>query len=402
MSGEKLPTSFLPAELAAPAEVERQRAMLAASPLIAATMDGMLNFAMILNRQRQAVFVNKPFREFLAANGIEGIIGKRMGNLMGCKHPPESEGGCGTTEACARCGAAQSLAQALKGVESANECRILSHKVGEDLDLRISVTPLKHGGEDFLLMSLLDISSEKRRVVMERLFFHDIINTAGGVQGLLSLVEGSDPEDARTYVRSAARASDRMVEQILSQKDLAAAERGELEPKAAEFSSLEFLREVAGVFAAHEVARNKALSVSPACEDVLISTDRTLLSRVIGNLAKNALEAEPEGAAVTLDCRKSAAGAVFTVHNPAQMPEDSRLQVFQRSFSTKGAGRGLGTYSIRLLTEKYLKGKVSFTTGPEGTVFRAEYPASPCQPMTKSYHGRQYLRLPPARRGSRP
>lgn len=231
MTDQKLPTNFLPAEMAAPAEVERQRAMLAASPLIAATMDGMLNFAMILNRQRQAVFINKPFREFLAANGIDGIIGKRMGNLVGCKHPPESEGGCGTTEACARCGAAQSLAQALKGVEAASECRILSRKIGEDLDLKVSVTPLRHGGEDFLMMSLLDISSEKRRAVMERLFFHDIINTAGGVQGLLSLVEGAAPEEARTYVQSAARASDRMVEQILSQKDLAAAERGPGIPK---------------------------------------------------------------------------------------------------------------------------------------------------------------------------
>ncbi|MHB0994767.1 MAG: sensor histidine kinase [Elusimicrobiales bacterium] len=376
MSEQTLPTNFLPAEMAAPAEVERQRAMLAASPLIAATLDGMLNLAMILNRQRQAVFVNKPFREFLAANGIEGIIGKRMGNLVGCKHPPESEGGCGTTEACARCGAAQSLAQALKGVESANECRILSHTVGEDLDLRISVTPLKHGGEDFLLMSLLDISSEKRRVVMERLFFHDIINTAGGVQGLLSLVEVSDPAEARTYVRSAAKASDRMVEQILSQKDLAAAERGDLQPKAEEVSSLEFLREAAGLFAAHEAAKNKTLVLSPDCEDVRIRTDRTLLSRVIGNLLKNALEAESSGATVTLACKKSVAGAVFTVHNPSRMPEDSRLQVFQRSFSTKGAGRGLGTYSIRLLTEKYLKGRVSFSTGPEGTAFRAEFPAS--------------------------
>jgi signal transduction histidine kinase len=116
--------------------------------------------------------------------------------------------------------------------------------------------------------------------------------------------------------------------------------------------------------------------VAPDCDDVRLQTDRTLLARVIGNLAKNALEAEAAGAAVTLNCKKSGSGAVFTVHNPSQMPEDSRLQVFQRSFSTKGAGRGLGTYSIRLLTERYLKGKVSFSTGPEGTTFRAEYPAS--------------------------
>ena len=56
-------------------------------------------------------------------------------------------------------------------------------------------------------------------------------------------------------------------------------------------------------------------------------------------------------------------------------PREVQLQVFQRSFSTKGENRGLGTYSIRLLTERYLKGQVSFTSSPEtGTIFTAAYP----------------------------
>ena len=52
-----------------------------------------------------------------------------------------------------------------------------------------------------------------------------------------------------------------------------------------------------------------------------------------------------------------------------------RLQIFQRSFSTKGAGRGLGTYSVKLLSERYLKGAVGFrSTHAEGTRFFARYP----------------------------
>jgi signal transduction histidine kinase len=376
MPEEKLPTSYLPAELAAPGEVERQRALIEVCPLVAEILDEMLNFVLVLNRQRQAVFANKPLREFLAAHGIEGLIGKRMGSLMGCKHPPEAEGGCGATEACRRCGAAQALELALNGSQASRECRILSRSAGEELDLLVSAKPLRVNGEEFLLLSLLDISADKRREALERLFFHDIINTAGGVQGLLNLMESSEPGEIKTYLTPAAKASDRLVEQILSQKDLAAAERGELQPRSEEISSAEFLAEVAGLFAAHEVAKSKRLLVDPGCEDVRFRTDKTLLSRVIGNLAKNALEAEPPGAVVTLGCKKKEDGAVFFVHNPARMPDDARLQVFQRSFSTKGPGRGLGTYSIRLLTEKYLKGKVSFESGPGGTVFTVEYPAA--------------------------
>jgi sensor histidine kinase regulating citrate/malate metabolism len=61
------------------------------------------------------------------------------------------------------------------------------------------------------------------------------------------------------------------------------------------------------------------------------------------------------------------------VKNDQVIPEDIQKQLFQRSFSTKGTGRGIGTYSIKLLTENYLKGKVSFVSNEtDGTVFSIE------------------------------
>jgi len=57
------------------------------------------------------------------------------------------------------------------------------------------------------------------------------------------------------------------------------------------------------------------------------------------------------------------------------MPLEVQRQLFTRSFSTKGTGRGLGTYSIKLITEKYLQGTVSFVSNEEqGTVFTVRYP----------------------------
>jgi signal transduction histidine kinase len=58
------------------------------------------------------------------------------------------------------------------------------------------------------------------------------------------------------------------------------------------------------------------------------------------------------------------------------MPESVRLQVFKRSFSTKGSDRGLGTYSIKLLTENYLGGEVGFASEEgNGTTFWVKLPA---------------------------
>jgi sensor histidine kinase regulating citrate/malate metabolism len=57
------------------------------------------------------------------------------------------------------------------------------------------------------------------------------------------------------------------------------------------------------------------------------------------------------------------------------MPEDVQLQVFKRSFTTKGKGRGLGTYGVKLLNERCLKGEVGFESSKgRGTTFFARYP----------------------------
>jgi sensor histidine kinase regulating citrate/malate metabolism len=91
-------------------------------------------------------------------------------------------------------------------------------------------------------------------------------------------------------------------------------------------------------------------------------------------MVKNALEASKKGERVTLGCKEVENGIEFFVHNPDYIPPRIQLQIFNRSFSTKGKNRGLGTYSMKLLTEKYLQGRVSFVTDKEkGTTFFAKF-----------------------------
>jgi sensor histidine kinase regulating citrate/malate metabolism len=58
------------------------------------------------------------------------------------------------------------------------------------------------------------------------------------------------------------------------------------------------------------------------------------------------------------------------------MNDDIKLQVFQRSFSTKGKNRGTGTYESKLLVSRYLKGEISFTSNKDGTTFQIRLPLS--------------------------
>jgi sensor histidine kinase regulating citrate/malate metabolism len=134
------------------------------------------------------------------------------------------------------------------------------------------------------------------------------------------------------------------------------------------------LDEMVEVYRHHEAAEGRIILIAGDSEEVFFESDRTLLGRVLGNMIKNALEAAGKGEAVSVSCRRSAQGVEFHVHNPGFMPGESQLQVFRRSFSTKGRDRGLGTYSMKLLTE-YLQGEVSFSSSEEkGTLFVARYP----------------------------
>jgi signal transduction histidine kinase len=92
-------------------------------------------------------------------------------------------------------------------------------------------------------------------------------------------------------------------------------------------------------------------------------------------MLKNALEATDFGGTVRAGCFGVDGYAVFEVRNDRVMSEETRLQIFKRFYSTKGRGRGVGTYSIKLLTENYLGGRAWFESDERvGTVFRVAIP----------------------------
>lgn len=367
-------TYFLPAARAPRAEVMRQHALLAGEPLVRDLLDSSLSLTMILNEERQAVLLNEAFRSRLGLADADEALGARFGESLGCRIAAQAPSGCGTSEACRDCGAARATLSACKGRTAVKPCRVQTEVCGEDLSLLTRVSPFAYKGERFLLLSASDLEHELRRRELEQIFFHDVLNTASGVQGLLQFMQDA-PEEAGKCLPIARRASDTLIEELLSQRDLAAAETGELKLNLTEVKTGPFLAQIAGLFAKHPLAKDRRVLVEPGRESLNLPTDATLLSRVLVNLIKNALEATPAGSGVTISCRREGGLAVFLVHNPGGMPPEVRHQVFQRSFSTKGAGRGLGTYSIRLLTEKYLGGEASFDTDPgRGTTFRVAYP----------------------------
>ncbi|MDP2852458.1 MAG: HAMP domain-containing sensor histidine kinase [Gallionella sp.] len=186
-----------------------------------------------------------------------------------------------------------------------------------------------------------------------------------------------DTENEKQFKTVLHRYAHRLADEVEAQRDLAAAENNDLHLQAGPCASLALLDEVAAFYNNGGNDQTSRVEIADDAVAMEFFTDPRLLHRILINMTKNAVEASPPEAVVRLGCERAGNDLEFWVHNQGCMPENVQLQIFQRSFSTKGSGRGLGTYSIKLLGERYLKGRVSFTSSPEkDTTFRFRCPCN--------------------------
>ena len=340
-------------------------------------LNSLPDMTVVLNEQRQIVFINDSLLHFVGARDAESVYGKRPGEALGCLHSHLTEQGCGTTPFCKGCGAAQAiLASQRHHAKSIKECHLIRED-GDALDLRVFAAPYEENGAHFTLFTIVDISHENRRKALERIFFHDILNTAGGLQGLAEFMAGDAESAANPNLAGmVADLSKSLVDEIKAQQILLHAEHNELTPQSLPIQAKALLEQLLRIYQAHDITRLKELRLLSCGEDCELLSDPVILQRIVGNMLKNAIEASHHGSSVEVGCRKTAANEVtFWVRNANCMRPDVSMKVFKRSFSTKGKGRGLGTYSMKLLGERYLKGKVTFTSDEErGTIFSITLP----------------------------
>ena len=99
-------------------------------------------------------------------------------------------------------------------------------------DFEVTATPFIYKSKHYTILSLIDISSEKRRKALERIFFHDVINTAGSLRGVLGLLkEPENKSSINEYLELAENINEVLIEEILLQRDLLSAENNDLKVK---------------------------------------------------------------------------------------------------------------------------------------------------------------------------
>jgi putative PEP-CTERM system histidine kinase len=131
---------------------------------------------------------------------------------------------------------------------------------------------------------------------------------------------------------------------------------------------------------ADAVDSKRAFKLRPALElppaPLRVRAERERLTRAIGHLLQNALEATPPSGQVTLRAFEDSGQAIIEIIDTGSGMDDEfiRTRLFQPFDSTKGAGMGIGAYECRE-TLRVLGGTVEVDSTPgRGTRFRLSLP----------------------------
>jgi signal transduction histidine kinase len=370
-----LETHFAPAERSDPESLARLAALAVTDPVIKTVLEAVGGYLMVLDEHRQILAANRELLTGLKLQPGDLLVGQRPGDALGCVRAQTGPGGCGTSLHCRHCGAVLAiLAAQTTNQATTGECT-LAHRDGERLacaQYEVKVTPLTLSGQTVLACVLHDITATRRRELLERVFMHDTRNVLAGLQAWSEQLREETPSEAAQNV---VRLVEQLLREVDSQSVLLRAELGDLRAHMRPVRVNHVMEALDTMFRNHPCSEGKDLLAQRAPEDQTLTTDESLLVRVLVNMVKNALEASPPGSQVRVWFECTVGGSAFHVHNPGIIPPSVAHHIFQPHFSSKGRSRGFGTYAMRLIGENCLGGRVSFVTDPvAGTQFSIELP----------------------------
>ncbi len=369
-------TYFAPAERANEKEIATEIEIASKNPLVSGLLHSISGLLAVLDKNRQIIALNDSFLEMLGIDDPAKALGLRTGEALQCIHAHDEPAGCGTTKFCSTCGAAIAIVSSLgqdKPVEKI--CALSANRGGKEVDIALLVRshPIKIDKEKFLLLFLQDITKQQQRAALERTFFHDVNNMLYMLVGASELLVLEEPSE---LAKTVYQASLRLTKEVAIQRCLSQSASCDYLPVWLELTTGQIFEELHSFFANHPAAAGKNISISENYPVVSIKIDISLLLRILCNMIINALEATAKNGEVKIWLEHEDGFLSFCVWNAQEIPQDITNRIFQRNFSTKEqAGRGIGTYSMKLLGEKILGGHVSFKTSKkDGTIFKYTYP----------------------------
>jgi signal transduction histidine kinase len=249
-----------------------------------------------------------------------------------------------------------------RGIVQANAAARLLLGDADELDIspssrgarRVHASTVTIGGETFTVVSLPELRRETPDASRERLFLHDISNTAMTIGGFLSLFHDAEPGEAKDSLDRLEHLARRLGRQIDYQRALLQAEAGELQLQATEVTPAAALQAAVDALVDLPTPTGRRLEIDGSPEEPAIVTDAVVLERVLVEMLRSALEAAGEGGTVRAWVESVPGGCEFRVWSDGSAAPDG--------------ARPHATHTMRLFGERHLGGQVDVSAEPDAGV----------------------------------
>jgi PAS domain S-box-containing protein len=217
------------------------------------------------------------------------------------------------------------------------------------------------------------------REEVERMSRHDLKTPLNSVIAMVRLLReggklGSDDEELLSSIE---RAGSRILSMVNLSLDLVRMEQGSYEFRPRPVDLAEVARRVAADLESQAASKGVTVRVSGAGAHGALGEEHLCYS-LLANLIKNAIEASPDGAEVSVALEARGGRLLARVQNAGAVPEAVRARFFQKyATSGKSGGVGLGAYSARLLA-RVQQGDITMRTAEaEGTTLTVDLARAP-------------------------
>lgn len=218
------------------------------------------------------------------------------------------------------------------------------------------------------------------REEVERIARHDIKTPLNSIIAVPRLLreERKLTAEADELLGIVERAGYRILSMVNLSLDLYKMEQGSYIFRPDAVDLVDLVDKVAVDIHSHAASKNVELKLLSGSVQACAWAEELLCYSLVANLLKNAVEASPEGAVVTVTLQDDADRVVLRIHNDGMVPATVRDSFFTKyATAGKASGTGLGTYSARLMARTQDGDVTMQTSEAEGTTLRVVLRAAP-------------------------
>ncbi len=235
-----------------------------------------------------------------------------------------------------------------------------------DSNLAIKKSEVTVNDKSFTLFTITDLSRQLQAAEVEswekltRVLTHEIMNSLTPIQSIAENMSGKtsnqEVTEALTTISSSSQSLMQFVKNFREFSILPEAKMRAIYIKPLLESSIKI---------AESYAKEKHISFRLTCfpPELMIYTDEALLSRVLINILKNAIEANPKNISIEADEKTDESVEIRISNDGELISEENAEHIFTPFFTTRATGSGIGlSLSRRIVT--HLGGTLSLKIRP--------------------------------------